>query len=145
VAEPRGPFNSPGFWLHHAALAWRQELDVRLRPLGLTHTQFNLLAATHWLQRKQGPPVQQQVAELSGADRMMASKVLGTLHDRGLLTREPDPKDARIKRLSLTDQGARLVRQAIRIVADVDSALFGDDADREELRRRLRALALTRR
>jgi hypothetical protein len=27
---------SPGFWLHHAALAWRAELDARLRLLGLT-------------------------------------------------------------------------------------------------------------
>jgi DNA-binding MarR family transcriptional regulator len=145
VAEPRGPFNSPGFWLHHAALAWRQELDVRLRALGLTHTQFNLLAATHWLQRKQGPPVQQQVAELSGADRMMASKVLGSLHDRGLLKREPDSNDARIKRLSLTPEGTHVVRKAVRVVAEVDSALFGDGIDREELRQRLRAIALTRR
>ncbi len=28
----------PGFWLHHAALAWRQVVDRRLRPLNLTPT-----------------------------------------------------------------------------------------------------------
>jgi hypothetical protein len=26
----RGPLMSPGFWLHHAALAWRQVFDRRL-------------------------------------------------------------------------------------------------------------------
>ena len=40
MAEPRGPLMSPGFWLHHAALAWRQAMEHRLRPLGLTPTQF---------------------------------------------------------------------------------------------------------
>ena len=41
---------SPGFWLHHAALAWRQVFDRRLRPLNLTPTQFMLLAsAGGWL------------------------------------------------------------------------------------------------
>jgi DNA-binding MarR family transcriptional regulator len=141
VAEPRGPFNSPGFWLHHAALTWRQELDARLRPLGLTHTQFNLLAATSWLQRTGQPPHQQQVAELSGSDRMMTSKVLSGLQDRGLVTRRADPSDARAKRLEVTNTGSRLVSQAVRIVADIDSALFGEDADRTELTERLRAIA----
>ena len=36
---------SPGFWLHHAALAWRQVFDRRLRPLNLSPTQFMLLAS----------------------------------------------------------------------------------------------------
>jgi hypothetical protein len=37
---------SAGFWLHHAALTWRAELVTRLQPLGLTPTQFLVLAAT---------------------------------------------------------------------------------------------------
>ena len=30
------PADEPGFWPHHAALAWRQVFDRRLRPLNLT-------------------------------------------------------------------------------------------------------------
>jgi hypothetical protein len=52
---PRGPLRSPGYWLHHAGLAWRQEVETRLRPLGLTNTQFTLLASAHWLQNNEGP------------------------------------------------------------------------------------------
>ena len=40
---------SLGFWLHHAAPAWYQVFDRRLRPLNLTPTQFMLLASAGWL------------------------------------------------------------------------------------------------
>ena len=74
---------SPGFWLHHAALAWRQLFDRRLRPLNLTPTQFMLLASVGWLAASCGQqPTQQEVADHVGADRMMTSKVLQTLVDR---------------------------------------------------------------
>jgi DNA-binding MarR family transcriptional regulator len=106
---------SPGFWLHHAALEWRQRLDRTLRPLGLTPTQFNLLGSVGWLDRTRPvPPTQQQVAGHAGADRMMASKVLRTLEERGLVTREPDPGDARSLRLRLTADGRRVTSQAMR-------------------------------
>ncbi len=110
-AEPRGPLASPGFWLHHAALSWRQLFDRRLRPLNLTPTQFMLLAAAGWLAASAGqPPTQQEVADHAGADRMMTSKVLQTLVDRGLVQREPDPADGRMKRLRLTPEGRELGR-----------------------------------
>jgi hypothetical protein len=44
----RGLLMSPGFWLHHAALAWRQVFDRRLRPLNVTPTLFMLPASAGW-------------------------------------------------------------------------------------------------
>ncbi len=143
MPEPRGPLMSPGFWLHHAALEWRQRLDRALRPLGLTPTQFNLLGSTGWLDRTRPlPPTQQQVADHAGADRMMASKVLRTLEERGLVTREPDPGDARSLRLRLTPDGRRVTSQAVRLALAVDEELFGDGG--EHLREQLQAVAAHR-
>jgi DNA-binding MarR family transcriptional regulator len=120
---------SPGFWLHHAALAWRTLFDRRLRPLNLTPTQFMLLSSVGWLVNTAGqPPTQQEVADFAGADRMMTSKVLQTLADRGLMEREPDPADARLKRLRPTQEGAALIRRGIRIAVDLDEELFGERA-----------------
>lgn len=130
MPEPRGPLMSPGFWLHHAALEWRQRLDRALRPLGLTPTQFNLLASIGWLDRtRPSPPTQQQVADHAGADRMMASKVLRGLEDRALVTRESDAGDARSLRLRLTDEGRRITSRAIRLAVAVDDEVFADRGD----------------
>lgn len=143
MPEPRGPLMSPGFWLHHAALEWRQRLDRALRPHGLTPTQFNLLASIGWLNRTlPSPPTQQQVADHAGADRMMASKVLRTLEERALVTREPDPDDARSLRLHLTDDGRHITRQAIRLAVAVDHELFGSHGER--LRGQLQEIAAHR-
>jgi DNA-binding MarR family transcriptional regulator len=121
-----GPLASPGFWLHHAALRWRAELDRRLREVGLTPTQFLLLASTGWVEHTQGSPTQQQVAQTAGADRMMTSKVVKNLEDAGLLRRTPDPADARAYRLQLTPAGRRTARKAIAIAAALDKELFSD-------------------
>jgi DNA-binding MarR family transcriptional regulator len=138
---PRGPLASPGFWLHHAALTWRQAMDDGLKPLGLTHTQFNLLGAVSWLSRQRGAPTQQEAAELSGSDRMMTSKILATLEDNDLVTRTPDPDDARSKRIILTARGKAVIHQAVQVAADVDAALFGTGSDRDRLTTELRQIA----
>jgi DNA-binding MarR family transcriptional regulator len=119
MAEPRGP---------------------RMSPVGLTPTQFNLLASAGWLARTGEAPTQQQVAEQAGTDRMMASKVLRGLQERGLIVRATDPNDSRSLRLRLTDEGRALVGRAVRSVVDLDEELFGDDGDR--LREQLRDIAM---
>ncbi len=140
MAEPRGPLLSPGFWLHHAALAWRQRVESGLRPLGLTYTQFNLLASANWLTRHSGPPTQQQAADLAGADRMMASKVLATLEAAGLIVRSVDPADSRARRIVVQPSGHEAVQRAVRVVAEVDAAFFGQQ-DATRIRADLKALA----
>ncbi|MFT4135565.1 MarR family winged helix-turn-helix transcriptional regulator [Microbacterium sp.] len=138
---PRGPRASPGFWLYHAALAWQRELDNGLRPLGLTHTQFTLLASANHLGRRHDAPTQQQVAELSGVDRMMTSKILSELHRRGLVDRVAHAQDGRAKAVRTTDAGAELVSRAVRIVAEVDDRLFGARGpERDRLRAALEGI-----
>ncbi|MEV6140098.1 MarR family transcriptional regulator [Nocardia sp. NPDC051990] len=66
---------------------------------------------------------------MSGTDRMMASKVLRALQDRGLLRRTPDVEDARVLRLDLADDGRALVRKAVRIAVDTDEQIFGQHGD----------------
>jgi DNA-binding MarR family transcriptional regulator len=138
--ELRGPLASPGYRLHLAALAWRRELGVRLRPLGLTPTQFDAIAAVSFLGRS-AEPTQQQVADFSGLDRMMLSKVLATLEERGLVARTPDAADARQKRLAVTPAGRELVDAATAIARSVDADLFADVESPERLRDELRTVS----
>ncbi|HZE39811.1 MAG TPA: MarR family winged helix-turn-helix transcriptional regulator [Stackebrandtia sp.] len=138
---PRGPLMSPTFWLHHAALAVRRRAEAGLRPIGLTYPQFCLLGAIGWLSATERPPTQQRAADLAGADRMMTSKLVGTLCARGLVARQDDPGDARARRLRLTPEGRAVTDEAVRLMAEVDAEVFGTGADRERHRQRLRAIA----
>jgi DNA-binding MarR family transcriptional regulator len=121
-----GPQANTGHWLRQAALSWQRELGRRLRPLGLTPTQFFVLSCTGWLAATQGPPTQQQVADLAGTDRMMTSKVVTTLEGLGYLERAADPGHGRLKRLSQTARGRELTRAALVHVREVEEVFFGD-------------------
>ncbi|MFI6046851.1 MarR family winged helix-turn-helix transcriptional regulator [Nocardia sp. NPDC051321] len=142
MPEPQGPLQSPGFWLHHAALEWRATVERNLRPLGLTLTQFNLLASAGWLARHGDLPTQQQVVDMAGADRMMGSRVIRALADRGLLTRIADPADARILRIEATAAGKDVARRGIQLVVDTDAEIFGPDS--ADLTERLQSIAAQR-
>ena len=135
-----GPLASTGYWVKQVAMAWQRDLDRSLRDLHLTATQFSILAGVSWLSRSGGPPGQQEVADFSGADRMMTSKVLAGLEQRGLVTRASDPADARVRRLALTPTGQELVTEATARARRVDAAFFGDETDlRERLAETLEA------
>jgi DNA-binding MarR family transcriptional regulator len=128
VTEPlRGPLASTGFWLKIGAQAWQRDLDAALRDLDLTTAQFSALAGVTWLTRSGRAPTQQEVADFTGADRMMTSRLLTLLEDRALVERQPDPNDARVRRVHATDRGRDLVRQSSARARAIDQAWFGDD------------------
>lgn len=131
--ETRGPLASPGYWLHHAALAWRRELGARLKPLDLTPTRFDVLAALSHLSKTDTAPSQQAVADFAGIDRMMTSKILSALESEGLLQRTTDAGDARSNLLALTVAGRELVARATAIARAFDTELFRTQAERAEL------------
>jgi MarR family transcriptional regulator, organic hydroperoxide resistance regulator len=119
------PEVSPGFLLWRATLRWQREIVAALRPYDLTHVQFVLLVSTWWLgENGDQPPSQAQVAAHAAADVMMTSSVLRTLERRGLVTRSPDPADARVKRLAVTEAGRRLALETVAVVEAADAAFF---------------------
>jgi DNA-binding MarR family transcriptional regulator len=141
VSEPegRGPYASPGFWLHHAALTWRQACEAGLGEV--TYPQFNVLSAVSLLTADSGPPTQHDVADFARIDRMMTSKLVGTLEERGLLTRAPDPDDGRRQRLALTPSGLTALRACVAAAQRADDEVFGTGPWRDRLRDDLRAIA----
>lgn len=121
---------SLGFLLWHATLRWQRMIAAALRPLGLSHVQFVLLAVLWWFATERGKhPSQRALAEQAGTDPMMTSQVLRTLEHKKLLVRQPDPRDARARRLALTRSGKRLAVKAIEVVESVDAEFFGEVAD----------------
>jgi len=136
-----GPGDSPGFLLWRTTLRWQHHLAEALRPCGLTHVQFVLLATVWWLTAPGAEdPSQRQVADHAGIDVMMTSQVLRSLEARGLVTRRADPADSRVKRLTVTPRGAALAQKAVDIVEAADREFFADVRDPARLLSILRKL-----
>jgi DNA-binding MarR family transcriptional regulator len=129
VPRWQGPEHSPGFLLWQVSLAWQRAMRTALAPHDLTHVQFVLLSTTWWLGKGEMPPTQQRLAEQAGTDAMMTSQVVRKLADRCLLVREPDPADARARRLRVTETGLALVTMALADVERADAEFFANLGD----------------
>ncbi len=138
---PLDPEDSPGFLLWHVTLRWQREIAAALAPLGLTHVQFVLLAATWWLNSRGEEPNQLSVARQAGTDVKMTSEVLRRLEAKGLIVRSVDAADTRARRIQVTERGGDLAQQAVAAVEGVDAAFFQATPDPAALLALLRPLA----
>jgi DNA-binding MarR family transcriptional regulator len=137
------PEESPGFLLWHVTLRWQRDVTAALKPLGLTHVQFVLLASSWWLNTQGEQPSQAALSTFAGVDVKMASEVIRTLERKDLISRAIDPSDTRARRLVVTAAGAALAPRAIDVVEAVDVALLAQ-LPRADARALTKALAQLR-
>ena len=114
---------SPGLLLWQVTNRWQAAQRAALKPFGLTHVQFVLLASLSWLEAE-GPITQRRLADHAATDPMMTSQVLRALELRGLVTRRAHPSDGRAQALNVTDAGAALANRAIVAVEGCDRRFF---------------------
>jgi DNA-binding MarR family transcriptional regulator len=120
----QSPNDSPGYLLGQLTMLWQRKQKKVLDPLGLTQTQFALLAALGWLLKKNDAVTQIDIAKQSNADRMMVSKVLRTLEEKGLITRQEHETDTRAKTIGLTANGKVALQKAIVEIENADLEFF---------------------
>jgi len=109
--------------LQGAARAWRLALDRHLKAHGLTAAGWNALAA---VADSPEPPSQRELARRLGVDGATLVTTLDRLVASGLVRRDSEPGDRRVKRIGLTPDGDALARQ---VRADA-AALHGTTVDR---------------
>lgn len=120
----KSPKDSPGYLLGQLTMLWQRKLKKVLDPLDLTQTQFVLLAALGWLSKKSDAVTQIDIANQSNSDRMMVSKVLRTLEEKGFVTRQEHQSDTRAKTIRLTNEGETVLQKAIIEVENADLDFF---------------------
>jgi DNA-binding MarR family transcriptional regulator len=118
-----GPAESPGFLLWKISNAWQRAQRLALQPLGLTHSQFVVLATVTWFGASE-TLTQARVAQLAGIDPMTTSQVLRALQTAGLIERDDHPTDPRAKQIVATRAGRDLARKAVVVVEETDAAFF---------------------
>jgi len=122
------PEENSGYLLWQVTMQWQLSMNRALGKVGLTLTQFSLMAGLYWLTKKKQAVTQQQLADYANTDKMMTSKVLAALEEKQIIERVKDPGDSRAKQLKMTDKGITALREAYRIVQQVDDVFFSDVA-----------------
>jgi DNA-binding MarR family transcriptional regulator len=114
---------STGYLVWRLALKWRAAVDRAVRPLGLTHAQYSLLASLFGLTRSGVEPSQRELSDFSGLEPVYVSKLARSLERAGLVERLDHPSDPRAFSLRLTPSGEDVIGQAIAIVARLQDQL----------------------
>ncbi|WP_392433669.1 MarR family winged helix-turn-helix transcriptional regulator [Yersinia sp. HM-2024] len=118
-----GPDDSPGFLLWRVSNSWQREQRNALQPLGLTHTQFVVLAVASWFQEKESL-TQARLSQLTGSDTMTISQVVRALEKSGYIQRSPHPEDTRSKVIVVSETGKILAKRAVLVVEKTDKEFF---------------------
>jgi DNA-binding MarR family transcriptional regulator len=125
----------------HVSLRWRAALDRRLAPLGITATQYALLASLYGLSRTGARPSQRELAEFSGLAPMYVSRLTRALERAGLLRRADSTADPRAVQLTLTERGIEVVHAGVATVRALEeqrlAPLGGRDSGRSATLREL--------
>ncbi|MCJ7858680.1 MarR family winged helix-turn-helix transcriptional regulator [Corynebacterium kalidii] len=104
-----------------------QAMDRRLRPLGLTVTQFACLRALHGNPGMSGA----ELARRLFVSRQSMNGVVTGLEERGYIDRSTPPGPRRDRAATLTDVAVARLREAETAVADVVDGMYRGIPDAE--------------
>lgn len=115
-----------GRLIQHVSRNWRRAVNLGLAPLGLTDATWLPLL---YLNRV-GPVRQGDLAQYLGLDRSSVVRLVDALTTQGLVRREDDPQDRRVRWVVLTPAAAGVVRAAQKAAAEVRAeAMAGIDPE----------------
>lgn len=124
-----------GFLVHDVSRLRRVALDRELKPLGVTRSQWWILA---FLSRRDGMTQTALAADLD-LTKVAVGGLLERMEATELVQRRPDESDARIRRVFLTRSGTRLVRDIRRQVESIEKEILATENE-EDLQTTVRAL-----
>jgi len=127
---PRDPNRALGFLLSDVARLMRAAFDRRVRRLGLTRAQWQVLAQLY-----HRPGISQtELAEALEVERATAGRMIDRLERKGWVVRVADPLDRRINRLELTAEAHGIEAEMHLAATDLlDEALARLDPEEREL------------
>jgi DNA-binding MarR family transcriptional regulator len=123
ISTHETPERSPGFLLWQISTTWRSSIESILKPMGLTHPQFVILATLGWLTRKGEKVTQIAIGTMAGLDPNTTSQIIRGLEQKQLIKREQS-SDGRAKNPCLTARGKQILMQALPAVERMDERFF---------------------
>ena len=98
-----------GFLVHDVSRMRRTLFDIQMKPLGITRSQWSVLAALS--RNGTGSMMQVDLARQLDVGKVTVGGLLNRLEATGLILRVPDDTDKRARQVSITEKGFDLIRQ----------------------------------
>lgn len=120
-----------GKLLQCAANRFRRLGDENLAKHGITFSQLRVLAMVSVAEREERVLHQKDLEQAFEIRRSSVTGMLQTMEKNGLLVREKDLSDARIKRVHLTEKGRELDRKLRQWIRDLEEEMLGGFSSEE--------------
>lgn len=118
-----------GFLIHDVSRLRRTIYDQRLKPLGITRSQWWVLSN---LSRHHGEGYMQiELARLLDVGKVTLGGLIDRLEENGLVTRVPDKVDRRSKRVLTSAKGAALTKKLEVIARGVNAEIMQGITEQE--------------
>ena len=104
---PADRLEALGLLIHGLSKTWREEMDRRLRPLGLTRVQWQALL---WLSRAGGALSQRELSDLLEIGAPATVALVDRMERDGLAARSAVPGDRRRNAVALTTKARRTLK-----------------------------------
>ncbi|MDW8259568.1 MAG: MarR family transcriptional regulator [Gammaproteobacteria bacterium] len=111
-----------GFLVHDVARLRRTVVDKALRPIGVTRSQWWVLA--NLVQHAEGGLLQTRLAKSMDIGKVTIGGLIDRLEAAGLVKRQPDQSDRRAKRVIVTPKGTRLLTEIEKITTAVNARIM---------------------
>ncbi len=118
------------FW--RVSVLWQRKIKEVLNSVGITNTQFVILATIQELSEHGVVATQKEISDFSSVDVMTVSSVLRLLEKNGYIERKPHPKDTRANIIIITPKGVETIHTAIPLVENVDDNFFFEEDEENQ-------------
>ena len=119
-------FNEFADVLHATDHAWRNAIDRRLRPLGISRSNWRILAMLNL----HGELNQGRLAELLAVEGPTVVRLIDKLERDGLVERVLDPSDRRVRNIRLTPAGKKSMKPIQDIIEQFRVDVFAQVGDK---------------
>ena len=125
-ATPRAKFS---FLVHDVSRMRRTFFDQALRPLGITRAQYWALGNIS--RHTDDGMIQTELARILETGKVSVGGLIDRLEEAGLVYRQGDKADRRVKRIFMTDKGFEMLDHIAMVGDQLDARLFRDISDEE--------------
>lgn len=125
-ATPRAKFS---FLIHDVSRMRRTFFDQALRPLGITRAQWWALGNIS--RHAEEGMIQTELATILETGKVSTGGLIDRLEEAGLVYRQADKSDRRVKRIYISDAGFAILDHVKEVGDELDRQLFDNVTDAE--------------